>query len=91
MVLEIPPADGGSITGSVDDCWKMAIEDVGPAGVDKGRGGEYLILPPGYNGQVRAVSSPCRRRPTKGMRSFAPTCRAALKRMWLRQSLTAGG
>jgi hypothetical protein len=42
MVLEIPPAEGGSITGSVDDCWKMAIEDVGPAGVDKGRGGEYL-------------------------------------------------
>ena len=48
MVLEIPPADEGSITGSVDDCWQTALEDVGPAGVDKGKGGKYLILPPGY-------------------------------------------
>ena len=49
MVLEIPPAgDDGSITGSVDDLWQTAIEDVGPAGVDKGKGGKYLILPPDY-------------------------------------------
>jgi hypothetical protein len=47
-VLEIPPADEGSITGSIDDGWQAALEDVGPAGVDKGRGGKYLILPPGY-------------------------------------------
>jgi hypothetical protein len=49
MVLEIPPADGeDSITGSVDDGWQTALEDVGPAGVDKGKGGKYLILPPGH-------------------------------------------
>ena len=30
------------------DCWQAAIEDVGPAGVDKGQGARYLILPPGY-------------------------------------------
>jgi hypothetical protein len=35
VVLEIPPADGGSITGSIDDGWQAALEDVGPAGVDK--------------------------------------------------------
>jgi hypothetical protein len=52
VVLEIPPADGGSITGSVDDCWQTAIEDVGPAGLDKGKGGKYLILPPGYQDNV---------------------------------------
>jgi hypothetical protein len=52
MVLEIPPADEGSITGSVDDCWQAAIEDVGPAGVDKGKGGKYLILPPGHKENV---------------------------------------
>jgi hypothetical protein len=52
MVLEIPPADDGSITGSVDDCWQTAIEDVGPAGVDKGKGGKYVILPPGYKDKV---------------------------------------
>ncbi len=52
MVLEIPPAsegaDSASITGSIDDAWQEALEDVGPAGVDKGKGGKYLILPPGY-------------------------------------------
>ena len=49
IVLEIPPAsDEGSITGSIDDAWQTALEDVGPAGVDKGKGGKYLILPPGY-------------------------------------------
>jgi hypothetical protein len=52
VVLEIPPADGGSITGSVDDCWQAAIEDVGPAGLDRGRGGKYLIVPPGYKDKV---------------------------------------
>jgi hypothetical protein len=52
MVLEIPPADGGSITGSIDDCWQNALEDVGPAGADKGAGGKYLILPPGYDAAV---------------------------------------
>jgi len=54
MVLEIPPADGGAITGSVDDAWQAALEDVGPAGVDKGKGGRYAILPPGYTGAVPA-------------------------------------
>ena len=29
---------------------RRALEDVGPAGVDKGKGGKYLILPPGYKG-----------------------------------------
>jgi len=52
MVLEIPPADEGSITGTVMDVWQCALEDVGPAGVDKGKGGKYLILPPGYKDTV---------------------------------------
>ncbi len=42
MVLEIPPAEGGAIVGSLDDAWQMPIEDVGVAGVDKGKGGKYL-------------------------------------------------
>lgn len=49
VVLEIPPADGGGvIVGSVDNAWQNALEDVGPAGADKGQGGKYLITPPGY-------------------------------------------
>jgi hypothetical protein len=59
VVLEIPPANGpSSITGSVDDGWQTAIEDVGPAGVDKGKGGKYLILPPGYTNKVPAGYMP---------------------------------
>ena len=42
MIVDTP-AEGGSITGSVDDGWQTAIEDVGPAGVDEGKGGKYLI------------------------------------------------
>src|SRR3954471_6138511 len=49
IVMEIPPVENAnSITGSIDDGWQTALEDVGPAGVDKGNGGKYLILPPGY-------------------------------------------
>jgi hypothetical protein len=54
LVLEIPPADEGSITGTVMDVWQCALEDVGPAGVDKGSGGKYLIMPPGYGDRVPA-------------------------------------
>jgi hypothetical protein len=53
IVIEIPPADeGGSITGSVMDCWQAALEDVGPAGVDNGKGGKCLILPPNYKEKI---------------------------------------
>ena len=39
MVLEIPPADDGLFNGSIMNYWQAAIEDVGPGGVDKGKGG----------------------------------------------------
>ena len=48
IVLEIPPADNGSIAGNIVTFWQASIEDVGPEGLDKGRGGKYLMLPPGY-------------------------------------------
>ena len=66
IVLEIPPADEGSIVGSVDDAWQTAIEDVGVAGVDKGRGGKYLILPPGYENRVPGGYIPMRSQTYQG-------------------------
>jgi hypothetical protein len=57
-VLEIPAANGGTIVGSVRDCWQTAIEDVGPAVVDKGKGGKYLILPPNYRETVQDFYTP---------------------------------
>jgi hypothetical protein len=52
VVMEIPPADGGVIVGTIMDAWQMPLEDVGPAGADQGKGGKYLILPPGHDGKV---------------------------------------
>ena len=51
-MLEIPPADDGSITGTVMDCWQVRSRTSGRPGVDKGQGGKYLILPPGYAEQL---------------------------------------
>ncbi len=48
MVIEVPPADGGSINGNIVDVWQMPLEDAGPLGADRGKGGKYLVLPPGY-------------------------------------------
>ena len=49
VVLEIPPADSGVFNGSIMTYWQNALDDVGPGGVDKGKGGKYLFLPPGYD------------------------------------------
>jgi hypothetical protein len=48
LVLEAPP----KILAMVDDCWFQYVIDVGNAGPDKGQGGKYLVLPPGYEGEV---------------------------------------
>jgi hypothetical protein len=34
------------------DCWQTPIEDVGSAGVDRGKGAKYAILPPGYDSEL---------------------------------------
>ncbi len=49
LVLEIPPADGGVFNGSLMDFWQAAIEDIGPGGVDKGKGGKYLFFGPDFS------------------------------------------
>jgi hypothetical protein len=49
LVLEVPPADDGVLNGSIMDLWQAAIEDIGPGGVDKGKGAKYAFLPPGYD------------------------------------------
>ena len=47
-VLEAP----AGMLGAFNDAWFRYVQDVGPAGPDKGKGGKYLILPPGYEGDV---------------------------------------
>ncbi|MEM7236467.1 MAG: DUF1214 domain-containing protein [Pseudomonadota bacterium] len=51
LVIEVPAAtDKVSYFGTIVNAWDVPIEDVGPAGADKGGGGNYLLLPPGYDG-----------------------------------------
>ncbi|MCS5721763.1 DUF1254 domain-containing protein [Herbiconiux sp. CPCC 203407] len=53
LVLEIPPGQGDfQLNGNVCTIWQVPLEDVGRYGADKGEGGRYLILPPGYDGDV---------------------------------------
>ena len=73
------------------DPWQAALEDVGPAGVDKGAGGKYLILPPGYQGRCRTASSRCRRRTIRAMPCCARSSRAAARPTSRRRWPMAGG
>ena len=52
VVIEVPPAEGGSINGNFVNVWQMALEDAGPSGADQGKGGKYLVLPPNFTGKV---------------------------------------
>ena len=48
LVIEIPE----NVLGFVNDFWGSYVGDVGRAGPDRGKGGNYLLLPPGYTGTV---------------------------------------
>ncbi len=48
MVLEVPP----KFLGAIDDQWFRWVTDLGLPGGDRGLGGKYLVLPPGYDGPV---------------------------------------
>lgn len=48
VVAQIPPG----VLGPVDDGYFRWVTDVGLTGPDKGKGGKYLFLPPGYTGAV---------------------------------------
>ena len=53
VVVEVPAAtDKAVLYGQIVDHWQWAIADVGPIGLDKGKGGKYLLLPPDYDGDV---------------------------------------
>ncbi len=48
LVVEVPPRT----LGMIDDFWFRYVTDIGIVGPDKGKGGKYLLLPPGYTGDV---------------------------------------
>jgi hypothetical protein len=53
MVLDVPalgPPSG--LLGTIDDMWFNWITDIGLPGPDRGAGGRYLIVGPGYDGPL---------------------------------------
>ena len=48
LVVEVPP----EVLGLANDMWYSWVGDLGITGEDRGRGGKYLFLPPGYKGDV---------------------------------------
>jgi hypothetical protein len=48
MVVEQPPKG----VGTINDMWFQWIIDIGFPGPDRGEGGRYLIVPPGYDGPL---------------------------------------
>ena len=48
IVLETPPLS----LGVIDDMWFQWVTDFGLPGPDRGEGGKYLFLPPGYEGEL---------------------------------------
>jgi hypothetical protein len=48
MVIEQPPKG----VGTINDLWFSWIIDIGFPGPDRGEGGKYLLVPPGYEGEL---------------------------------------
>ena len=49
IVVDMPP---GRIVGLIDDFWQRSLADVGLPGPYGDKGGKFLMLPPGYKGEV---------------------------------------
>ena len=47
-VIEIPPG----MLGFLNDAWQRFAGNMGVTGPDKGKGGKYLVVPPGYTGDI---------------------------------------
>ena len=48
IVVETPPLS----LGVIDDMWFRWAIDFGLPGPDRGEGGKYLLVPPGYTGDL---------------------------------------
>jgi len=66
LVVDVPPG----VLGFLNDQWMRPMVDMGIAGPDAGKGGPYLLVPPGYEGEL----------PSTG---FVQTVRLRTYRQWL--------
>ncbi|RVI87942.1 DUF1254 domain-containing protein [Sinorhizobium medicae] len=67
MVLETAPG----FLGAIQDHWFGWIVDIGLPGPDRGEGGKYLIVPPGYDGPLPEGGFTVARSPTNYALWFA--------------------
>ena len=57
MVVDVPPmSDKIDYFGSFISAWHVPMLDVGSKGVDAGKGGKYLFLPPNYKGEYGSAA-----------------------------------
>ena len=53
MVIDVPAMPAPSaILGTIDDMWFRWVTDFGLPGPDRGEGGKYLLVGPGYDGPL---------------------------------------
>ncbi|HUU72947.1 MAG TPA: DUF1214 domain-containing protein [Burkholderiales bacterium] len=55
VVVEVPPAnDKAGLFGQIADHWYQTFVDIGPIGIDKGKGARLVLTPPGWSGDIPA-------------------------------------
>ncbi len=52
VVVDIPAAKDQALYGTLINAWNEPQINVGNTGQDKGKGAKYLLLPPGYDGEI---------------------------------------
>jgi len=73
-VVEIPPKAG---PGTLNDAYFRFVVDMGVPGLDKGKGGTYVILPPDYKGELK---------PTRGDKTVDIDIAGKMRPVWIAQS-----
>lgn len=72
-VVDIPKSSRDyAIIGEICDNWQLPIAMVGIEGPDAGKGGKYLLLPPGYKGKTPSGYFPLRMNGYRGTLVFRP-------------------
>ncbi len=54
VIVDIPVPEDAALFGSLISAWNKPLADVGNTEGSKGTGGKYLLMPPGYEGNVPA-------------------------------------
>lgn len=73
FVVEVPASNADyAVIGEICDNWQAPITMVGLEGPDQGKGGKYLLLPPGYKGATPQGYIPVQFEGFRGTMVFRP-------------------